>query len=83
MYMNRVVEVAWLLLRLFPYLQAKEAAFDAQWHGRYKILDESFRYAQQALSQLGKSIGDAFIRFVDEKFSFEQPFYYTEANRSG
>jgi hypothetical protein len=78
-----VTEVAWLLLRLFPYLQAKEAAFDAEWHRRYQILDESFRYAQQGLSRLGKPIGAAFIKLVDEKFSFKQPFYYTEANHSG
>lgn len=84
MYMNRATEIAWLLLRLFPYLQAKEAAFDAEWHRRYRILDESFRYAQQDLSRLGKSIGDAFIKLVDEKFSFKQPFYYTESyNHSG
>ena len=82
MYMNRVTEVAWLLLRLFPYLQAKEAAFGAEWHRRHRILDESFRYAQQGLSRLGKSFGDAFIKLVDEKFSFKQPFYYTEANHS-
>lgn len=83
MYMNRVSEVAWLLVRLFPYLQPAENAFDGEWHRKHKILDESFRYAQQGLSSLGKRIGEAFIRFVHEKFSFKEPFYYVEANGSG
>lgn len=83
LYMNRATEIAWLLVRLLPYLQASENAFGAEWQRKHEILDDSFRYAQQGLSKLGKNIGDAFIKFVDEKFSFGKPFYYVEANGSG
>lgn len=83
MYMNRAVEVAWLLVRLLPYVQLKENAFGAEWHRRHSILDESCRHAQLGLSRLGKRIGDAFIRFVEVKFSFKDPFYYFEATGSG
>ncbi len=80
MYMNRACEVAWLMTRLLPYLQAEENAFGDEWSERHGILDESFRYMQQGLSALRKKIGDAFIAFVDQKFSFKKPFFYFEAD---
>ena len=83
MYMNRAVEIAWLLERLLPYLQPAENSFGSEWHTKHKILDDSFRYAEESLGDLGKKIGDAFIVFVDKKFSFKQPFFYFEANGKG
>lgn len=83
MYMTRATEVGWLLVRLLPYLQPAENAFSIEWHRKHKILDDSFRYAQEGLSRLGKKIGNAFIKFVDEKFLFRKPFYYFEADGSG
>lgn len=83
MYMNRATEVGWLLVRLLPYLQPAENAFSVEWHRKHKILDDSFRYAQEGLSRLGKKIGNAFIKFIDEKFLFRKPFYYFEADGSG
>ena len=80
MYMNRVVEIAWLIVRLFPYLQPVENAFGEEWGKRQKILDESLRLMEERLSQGGKKIGEAFIHFVDQKFSFSEPFFYHEAN---
>ncbi|MBN4081269.1 hypothetical protein JYT44_02770 [Caldithrix abyssi] len=80
MYMNRASEIAWMIVRLLPYLQVKENSFGDRWHEKHKILDESFRFMQKGLSKIGKEIGDAFISFVDEKFSFKSPFYYFEAD---
>lgn len=80
MYMNRACEIAWLIVRLLPYLQPVENAFGTRWRKKHKILDESFRSMQQGLSRTGKKIGDAFIKFVDEKYSFSEPFYYFEAD---
>jgi hypothetical protein len=80
MYMNRSVEVGWLMERLLPYLQPVENAFGAQWSHKQALLDESFRYMARGLGALGKKIGDAFIALVDQKFSFSEPFYYREAN---
>jgi len=76
MYMNRATEIAWLFVRLFPYLKPIENAFGTEWDMKHEILDDSFRLAQQGLSKLGIKIGDAFIKFVDLKFSFKKPFYY-------
>lgn len=81
-YMNRATEVGWLIVRLLPYLQPVENAFGQDWHRKREILDDSFRYAERELSNLGKQIGAAFIKFVDEKFSFRKPFYYVEADGS-
>lgn len=82
LYMNRCVEIAWLIVRLLPYILPEENAFGNRWNEKHKILDESFRYAENALAEGGKKIGDAFIIFVDKKFNFKEPFYYFEANGS-
>ncbi len=78
LYMNRVVEVAWMITRLFPFLQPHEDAFGLKWGRRQKILDESFKFMETGLIDLDKKIGAAFITFIDKKFSFPEPFFYTE-----
>lgn len=82
-YMNRASEVGWLLACLLPYLQPEKNAFGDIWLNKQQILDDSFRYMQLGLSRSGKKIGDAFIRFVEEKFRFSEPFFYFEADGSG
>ena len=72
-YMNRAVEIGWLVVRLLPYLQPVENAFGEEWHMKNEILDDSFRYAEQSFSEKRTGIGEAFIKFVDEKFSFRKP----------
>lgn len=79
MYMNRASEIAWLIVRLMPYMQPVESAFGNEWSERQKILDDSFLYMQKSLSNVGKKIGGAYIQFVKEKFTFPEPFYYTES----
>jgi hypothetical protein len=81
-YMNRSSELGWLILRLLPYLQVAENAFDNEWQRKYAVLDESFRYIVQGLTKLGKTMGQTFITLVDKKFSFKQPFKYFEADGS-
>jgi len=80
MYMNRSSEIGWFLLRLLPYLQVAEDSFGKEWHAKKAILDDSFRFMLQLLGTLGKSIGDALIVLVDEKFAFVPPFHYREAD---
>lgn len=82
LYMNRVVEIAWLFVRLFPYLQPEKEAFGSRWEEKRAILDESLYYVEQGLSNLGKKIGEAFIYFVNDKFSFGDEFHYFEADGS-
>jgi len=83
LYMNRSCEIAWLLTRLLPYLQVEENAFGYEWHEKYKILDDSFLFMEKSLSDIGKPVADAFIFFVDKKFSFKDSFYYREADGNG
>jgi hypothetical protein len=80
MYMNRVCETAWLFTRLFPFLQVSPNAFGMEWHRKLDILDDSFRIMQIGLDKIGKRIGAAFIYFVENKFSFNKPFFYAETN---
>jgi len=82
MYMNRAVEIAWMIVRLLPYLQPSENAFGEEWQKKHFILDDSFLYTQKGLAEIGKKIGDAFIFFVEQKFSFDAPFFYFEADGS-
>ena len=78
MYINRVCEIAWLFTRLFPFLQITENSFGSEWFEKYKVLDESFRHTEEQLFSIGKVIGRVFINFVEEKFSFPDPFFYRE-----
>lgn len=81
MYMNRSVEIGWLLLRLLPYLQVAENSFGDGWHAKRAILDESFRCMLELLSTLGKkSISASLIVLVDQKFIFSPSFHYREAD---
>lgn len=80
MYLNRSVEIGWLLLRLLPYLQREENAFGNMWHAKKLLLDDCFRFMLETLSSLGKSIGDALIALVDKNFVFPTSFHYFEAD---
>lgn len=81
MYMNRSSELGWLILRLLPYLQREQHYFGADWFRKYEVLDESFRHMVFGLFKYcGKEIGQAFVRLVDVKFTFHQPFFYLEAD---
>jgi hypothetical protein len=81
-YMNRSSELGWLILRLLPYLQMADGAFGEEWKRKQTILDDSFRFMAHGLTRIGKRIGEAFIAFVDQKFSFKEPFYYVDADGS-
>ncbi len=83
MYMNRAAEIGWLFVRLLPLLQPVENAFGHEWIERQLILDDSFRFMVTGLSKLGKKIADAFIYFVDAKFSFPRNLHYFEADGKG
>ena len=82
-YMNRALEIGWLVVRLLPYLQPVENAFGQEWQRKHEILDDSFRFGEESLGKLRQEIGEALITFVDEKFSFTKLFYYREADGSG
>ena len=71
MFMNRFNETTWMYHRLLPNLQLEDCAFDRGWRRKWDILDESFWQMEKGLTDIGRPIGDAFIRFVDSKFPFD------------
>ena len=82
MYMNRAAEIGWMLTRLLLFLQPVQDAFGVEWKKRYSILDDSFSVMVRSLGDMGKKIADAFIFFIDTKFSFPKNFHYLEADGS-
>jgi len=78
MYMNRVGEIGWMLLRVLPFLQLEPGAFGAEWARKWGILDESFRFYVESLDRLGKPIGRALAALVDVKFAFSPDTAYSE-----
>jgi hypothetical protein len=70
MYVNRVAEVAWMVLRTYPLLQLAPGSFGQEWHRKWDILDDSFRVYVGALARLGKKVADAVIALIDSKFDF-------------
>ena len=82
MYINRSSELGWMIMRLLPFLQVSEDAFGEVWKHKRQVLDDSFRYMLEGLSNLGKRLGLSFIKMVDTKFLFKQPFFYFEADGS-
>ncbi|MEX0734322.1 MAG: hypothetical protein WDZ66_12165 [Steroidobacteraceae bacterium] len=71
MYMNRFMEIAWMLHRLMPNIQPPAIPFEEPWPKKWKILDQSFSETVSALTeQRGKPIGDALVELVERKFPF-------------
>ena len=69
-YLNRSIEVGWMLLRVFPFLQLRPRDFGQEWASKWELLDEAFRIRSEGLGDLGVPVGFAFIRFMDTKFTF-------------
>jgi hypothetical protein len=80
MYMNRLTEISWILLRLLRYLQPNRLAFDTKWRIRQALLDDSFRVMVEEFAKSGKKVGDAFLQFIDCKCQFDDELFYFEAD---
>jgi hypothetical protein len=80
LYMNRSAEIGWMIVRLLPFLQTTENLFGDRWRAELQILDESFRYRVEELWAIGKRVGGSFITMMDTHFTFQEPFYYFEAD---
>jgi hypothetical protein len=73
MFMNRYVEISWLLTKTLPSLQDRPLVFSNEWKEKYEIMDKCFELHTKALSEeLGKDIGDVMVRFTQDKFPFDQ-----------
>lgn len=73
-YLNRVGDLGWILLRLLPLLQPDASVFSASWAERWSLLDASFRTYNDGLKRLNKptltDIADAIEAFVDVRLAF-------------
>lgn len=71
LFMNRFVEVGWLLHRILPLVQPQGYRLSDEWANDWDTIDTCYRAAVQSLTkQLGLAIGAAFCDFVDMKFPF-------------
>jgi hypothetical protein len=78
MYFNRSTEIAWLIVRVLPYLQQKSRSFGMDWERKWQIMDDSFRFSVESLGLLGKKIAAVMIELVEAKFSFTPAIHYVE-----
>jgi hypothetical protein len=79
MYLNRSHEIAWMILRTFPFLQLTANAFGPQWASKWAVLDDSFRTAIGALEGVGTRMAPAIIHLIDTKFKcWPQTTHYFE-----
>lgn len=71
LFMNRINEISWMLLRILPSLQPGPLTFGHDWTTKWMVLDESFKEAVASLGiELGKKIAPAIIELVETKFPF-------------
>jgi hypothetical protein len=78
MYTNICSQVAWMILRLLPYMRRAETPKDAEWDTKWKLLDDSYRMMLDSRAKMGKKIAPAIIELVDKKFVFGPETYYSE-----
>jgi hypothetical protein len=71
MFMNRFCEVAWMLHRTLPIMQLSTHRFGSEWADKWKLIDDNFFVLEKSIAEMGKSIGDIFIRFMEMKFPFD------------
>ena len=76
-FVNRFVEVGWMILRVLPLLQLAPNTFESDWEKRWNILDDSFRHDAEGLWRMGKPIEGAIIHMIDVKFAFSPKDAYS------
>lgn len=65
-YMNSCTWISWMLLKVLPMFLFNKNSFGVKWHGKFIVLDESFR---EMIENFPKPTGKAIIEFVDKKFT--------------
>jgi hypothetical protein len=78
LYMNRVVEICWMLLRTLPFLQPKPGYFETSWIRKWELLDESFEFMINSLNE-GADIALAIKELISKKYPFNPSLSYFEA----
>lgn len=84
MYVNRYVEVAWMVHRLIPLLQLRPFSLSNDWAEKWQALDNSFMAFSKGLAGLGKPVALAIIELVTKKFAFDASSHFpAELKKSG
>lgn len=73
-YVNRSVELGWMITRLIPLVQPKPNYFDKHWQKKWDILDDSYSVYNDSHKGLGspgfKELAEAIEYFVNLRFKF-------------
>jgi hypothetical protein len=77
-FMNQSNEIAWMTLRILPFLQLADTPFDRTWQEKWGVLDDSFRFTIEGLGKIGKRIAPAFISMIDRNFATSPTTRYVE-----
>lgn len=84
MYLNRSEEVAWMHLRLLPYLQKEQSSFGPDWARKWELIDAALRSSIQNLADQGKELFASIVRLVDIRFPFSPgETWYLDRQPSG
>jgi hypothetical protein len=79
LYMNRVIEICWMLLRALPFLQPKPGYFNVTWTKKWKLLDESFEFMINSFLKEDQKVALAIKELINKKFSFNPSLSYFES----
>ena len=79
LYMNRVSELSWLIVRLLPLLLLSEGSLGPRWLSQRDLLDRSHRFMVKGLD---KDISRHFEEFLDTKLPPSQVGPYRESSRA-
>ncbi len=76
-FMNRYVEVAWMIHRLTPALQLPGAFLSEEWKSKWRVLDSALEVAVYSLTaESGKKVGRAMKDFIHSKLPFDEDFCF-------
>jgi len=70
MHTTHFQEVAWMCIRLLPFLQLTPGEFNANWQEKWNVLNESFKEALAALAGPPGEFTQLVIELMDSKFPF-------------
>ena len=72
-YMNRFLEIAWMVHRLLPLLQTSASQLPPEWKTKWRDLDGVFRdFVVSVVGRSGRRIGAAVAQFVELRFPFHE-----------
>ncbi len=69
-YMLASLRTAWLWLRLMPFLQLKDEAFDETWSAQWGALDKHLRAVNKSSTSEREPLAKAFEHLVCQRFAF-------------